>query len=167
MDQDQNDYEISDFVIIKPAAELVAEIKHNYFEKFTKIDLLPSLKINSFINVIGVIMSVDNDLREIETKQGPLKILNFIIGDTSGKEVKVAMWGDDAINFKSKQGEVLKIEKAKLTSFGGFSLSILRLSTVENVTNLEIASCLRKYWSTHPLNLKQCKLFANLNQLND
>ena len=158
VDQDPDDYEIINFEIFHyekapaRASEKVAEIKHNFFEKFTRLDQLASMKINSFYSVIGVILRIDPDMKGISSKATgtSLSLLNFVIGDTSGKEVKVAIWGAEAENFGSKPGDVLKIEDAKLTSFGGMTLSVLRTTRIENVTDLEIASCLRKYWSTHP-----------------
>jgi hypothetical protein len=137
--------------------EIASIIKHNFFEKFTKLDQLSSLKLNSFINVLGVILSIDPNLKQIDSKSSPgtpLKLINFKLGDTSSNEVNIAMWGAEAENFNFKPGMVLKLEKVKITNFGGYTLSVLRHSMVENITDLEISSSLRKYWSTHPMKLR-------------
>lgn len=162
VDQDSDDYEIINLEIYHfnkaPAAasEQAAAIKHNFFERFTKLDQLAAMKVNSFLNVIAVIVSVDPQLKGINSRATgtSLSLLNFVIGDTSLKEVKVAIWGAEAENFAYKAGDILTIEEAKLTSFGGLTLSVMRNTRIEDVTDLEIASCLRKFWSTHPLKQK-------------
>jgi hypothetical protein len=162
VDQDPDDFEIINPEVfhysMAPAAEQVTAIAHNFFERFTKLDQLASMKVNSFLNVIGVILSVDAQLKGINSRASgaSLSLLNFVIGDTSLKEVKVAVWGAEAENFAYRPGDILTIDETKLTSFGGLTLSVLRNTRIENVTDLEVASCLRKFWAAHPLQQRAC-----------
>ncbi len=154
---DQNPEEYSILKLEEIEKGKSAAINSEQFLEFTKLDQLSSKELYSFINVMGVILSIDPNLKQIESKSSPgtpLNFINFKLGDTTLNEVYVAMWGAEAENFNYSPGTVLKIEKVKLTNYGGFTLSVLRHSKVENITDLEISLCLRKYWSSHQLKFK-------------
>jgi hypothetical protein len=168
-DQDINDFDIPKFEMkdvinsqacTSQAMAVATDLKHTFFDKYTKIDQLKSLKPNSFINVIGVIVSKDSELKEIYSKASPgtsLKLLNFMISDASSTEVKVAIWGAEAESFKKNPGQCIKIENAKLTNYGGLTISIMRNSNIEDITDLPMSSCLRKYWNVHPMKILSCE----------
>ena len=83
--------------------------------------------------MLGIIESID-ELREITKKNGePLALRNFFLIEQSGYFVKVALWGDEATSFKYKKGDILFIENAKISSYGGLSLNIFMETIIEKM----------------------------------
>jgi hypothetical protein len=164
-DQNSEDYEIAEKAEIKSYQAPIndSETIIPCFDKFVKLDRLETLKPNSFISVIGVIISVEHNLKDIITRANPgeiLKLKNFKLTDTTNREVNCAVWGQEAIIFGYEPGTILKIEEAKLTTYGGYSLSILRHSRIQDISHLPVSSVLKVLWSKHYLNPK-CKHVSN------
>lgn len=126
-----------------------------FSNQFRKLNELATAPLNSFINVIGIVISVDCFLKDIDTKNGPLKLRNFIISDLSDTEISVALWGNQAEKFSYLPGTILEFKSIKLTKyFHKFSLSIQRGTLFDVLTDCDMADKLDKFWSVHKMNIK-------------
>ncbi len=102
---------------------------------FYKIKDLINVNLTKFknlqptVNVIGIIESI-NELKSIDTKNGPIDCLNFCLIDDEGIYVNCAMWGKQASYFKYKVGQVLIFRNVRVTSYGGCSLSIEKITEI-------------------------------------
>ncbi|XP_022594548.1 replication protein A 70 kDa DNA-binding subunit-like isoform X1 [Seriola dumerili] len=97
---------------------------------FVPIAELENRDKDSIIDVIGVCKSVE-DVSRITTKTSrevSKRALNLI--DTTGKVVTVTLWGEEAEKFDGSGQPVVAIKGARLSDFGGRSLSALFSSTV-------------------------------------
>ncbi|XP_067464395.1 replication protein A 70 kDa DNA-binding subunit-like isoform X1 [Thunnus thynnus] len=97
---------------------------------FVPIAELENRDPDSIIDVIGVCKSAEEATR-ITTKTSrevTKRALNLI--DTTGKVVTATLWGEEAEKFDSSGQPVVAIKGARLSDFGGRSLSALFSSTV-------------------------------------
>ncbi|XP_073336029.1 replication protein A 70 kDa DNA-binding subunit-like [Pagrus major] len=97
---------------------------------FVPIAQLENRDKDAIIDVIGVCKSAD-DVSRITTKTSrevSKRALNLI--DTTGKEVAVTLWGEEAEKFDGSGQPVVAVKGARLSDFGGRSLSALFSSTV-------------------------------------
>lgn len=133
-DPTKPEYKLVDVVKIKD----LANVPFNRYDKFQSV------------NVLGIIESID-ELREITKKNGePLALRNFFLIEQSGYFVKVALWGDEATSFNYKKGDILFIENAKISSYGGLSLNIFMETIIEKMdTSINCREILElwKWWN--------------------
>ncbi|XP_070839802.1 replication protein A 70 kDa DNA-binding subunit-like isoform X2 [Chaetodon trifascialis] len=97
---------------------------------FVPIAELENRDKDAIIDVIGVCKSAE-DVSRITTKTSrevSKRALNLI--DTTGKVVTVTLWGEEAEKFDGCGQPVVAIKGARLSDFGGRSLSALFSSTV-------------------------------------
>ncbi|KAG9351622.1 hypothetical protein JZ751_022873 [Albula glossodonta] len=97
---------------------------------FISIADLESRDKDAIIDVIGVCKSVD-EVSRITTKNNrevSKRTINLM--DMSGKVVTVTLWGEEAEKFDGSGQPILAIKGARLSDFGGRSLSALFSSTV-------------------------------------
>ncbi|XP_047235672.1 replication protein A 70 kDa DNA-binding subunit-like isoform X2 [Girardinichthys multiradiatus] len=97
---------------------------------FVPIEELENRDKDAIIDVIGVCKSADSVSR-ITTKASrevSKRAINLI--DTSGKVVTVTLWGEEAEKFDDSGQPVVAIKGARLSDFGGRSLSVLFSSTI-------------------------------------
>ncbi|XP_071362308.1 replication protein A 70 kDa DNA-binding subunit-like isoform X2 [Trachinotus anak] len=97
---------------------------------FVPIAELENRDKDAIIDVIGVCKSAE-DVSRITTKTSrevSKRALNLI--DTTGKVVTVTLWGEEAEKFDGSGQPVVAIKGARLSDFGGRSLSALFSSTV-------------------------------------
>ncbi|KAM9729624.1 replication protein A 70 kDa DNA-binding subunit-like [Menidia menidia] len=97
---------------------------------FVPIGQLENRDKDAIIDVIGVCKSAE-DVSRITTKTSrevSKRALNLI--DTTGREVTVTLWGEEAEKFDGSRQPVVAIKGARLSDFGGRSLSALFSSTV-------------------------------------
>ncbi|XP_040006826.1 replication protein A 70 kDa DNA-binding subunit-like isoform X6 [Xiphias gladius] len=97
---------------------------------FVPIAELENRDKDAIIDIIGVCKSAE-DVSRITTKTSrevSKRALNLI--DTTGKVVTVTLWGDEAEKFDGSGQPVVAIKGARLSDFGGRSLSALFSSTV-------------------------------------
>ncbi|KAI1903264.1 hypothetical protein AGOR_G00025420 [Albula goreensis] len=97
---------------------------------FVSIADLESRDKDAIIDVIGVCKSVD-EVSRITTKNNrevSKRTINLM--DMSGKVVTVTLWGEEAEKFDGSGQPILAIKGARLSDFGGRSLSALFSSTV-------------------------------------
>lgn len=97
---------------------------------FVPIAELENIDKDAVIDVIGVCKSVE-DVSRITTKTSrevSKRALHLI--DTTGKVVTATLWGEEAEKFDGSGQPVVAIKGARLSDFGGRSLSALFSSTV-------------------------------------
>ncbi|KAK2828256.1 hypothetical protein Q5P01_019290 [Channa striata] len=113
---------------------------------FVPIAELENRDKDAIIDVIGVCKSAE-DVSRITTKTSrevSKRALNLI--DTTGKEVTVTLWGEEAEKFDSSGEPVVAIKGARLSDFGGRSLSALFSSTIMVNPDLPEAFRLRAWY---------------------
>nr|XP_020473738.1 replication protein A 70 kDa DNA-binding subunit-like isoform X2 [Monopterus albus] len=115
---------------------------------FVPIAELENRHKDAIIDVIGVCKSAD-DVSRITTKTSrevSKRALSLI--DTTGKVVTVTLWGEEAERFDDSGQPVVAIKGARLSDFGGRSLSALFSSTV--MVNPDIPEAFRlRAWYDH------------------
>uniref|UniRef100_A0AAR2KZ72 Replication protein A subunit n=1 Tax=Pygocentrus nattereri TaxID=42514 RepID=A0AAR2KZ72_PYGNA len=85
---------------------------------------------DAIVDVIGVCKSVE-DVTRITTKNSrEVSKRNIQLMDMSGKTIQVTMWGKEAETFDGTGQPILAIKGARLSDFGGRSLSTLYSSTL-------------------------------------
>uniref|UniRef100_A0A8C8ELU6 Replication protein A subunit n=1 Tax=Oncorhynchus tshawytscha TaxID=74940 RepID=A0A8C8ELU6_ONCTS len=97
---------------------------------FISIADLETREKDAILDVIGVCKSVA-DVTRLTTKNNrevSKRTLNLM--DQSGKLVEVTLWGEEAENFDGSGQPILAIKGAKLSDYGGRSLSASFSSTV-------------------------------------
>uniref|UniRef100_A0A4W5MHU8 Replication protein A subunit n=1 Tax=Hucho hucho TaxID=62062 RepID=A0A4W5MHU8_9TELE len=97
---------------------------------FVSIADLEAREKDAILDVIGVCKSVA-DVTRLTTKNNrevSKRTLNLM--DQSGKLVEVTLWGEEAENFDGSGQPILAIKGAKLSDYGGRSLSASFSSTV-------------------------------------
>ncbi|KAK5868813.1 hypothetical protein PBY51_009790 [Eleginops maclovinus] len=97
---------------------------------FVSIGELENREKDAIVDVIGVCKSVD-DVTRLTTKANKevsKRTLNLM--DMSGKVVTVTLWGEEAEKFEGSGQPIIAVKGAKLSDFGGRSLSASFSSTV-------------------------------------
>jgi hypothetical protein len=107
-------------------------------------------KDGEFASTIAVINLVE-DLKEITPKnKNPIKIRNFFITDQTMPSVKVAVWGKQAEEFSFSIGNIIILNKLKISFYNGLTLSVqwetAMMKIEENWDHIEEANLLREWW---------------------
>ncbi|XP_049896327.1 replication protein A 70 kDa DNA-binding subunit-like isoform X4 [Epinephelus moara] len=113
---------------------------------FVPIAELENRDKDAILDVIGVCKSAE-DVSRITTKTSrevSKRALDLI--DTTGKVVAVTLWGEEAEKFDGSGQPVVAIKGARLSDFGGVSLSALFSSTVMVNPDLPEAFSLRAWY---------------------
>nr|DBA34216.1 TPA: hypothetical protein GDO54_001796 [Pyxicephalus adspersus] len=99
--------------------------------EFVAISELENKNKDTLLDVIGICKSFD-DVTKVTIKSNNREVSkrNVHLMDTSGKMVTTTLWGDDADKFDGSRQPVVAIKGARLSDFGGRSLSVLSSSTV-------------------------------------
>lgn len=110
--------------IIEPCNDDDNDLPMMNFE-FVKISDLEKCKNGSSADVIGVV-KVANDVGTVIGKQSQKEVTkrDLLLVDQSGVAVKLTLWGDDAVNFNGLGYPVVAVKGAKVSDFGGRSLSV-------------------------------------------
>ncbi|CAG08885.1 unnamed protein product, partial [Tetraodon nigroviridis] len=115
---------------------------------FVPIAELENRDKDAIIDVIGVCKTVE-DVSRITTRTSrevSKRTLHLI--DTTGKMVAATLWGEEAEKFDGSEQPVVAIKGARLSDFGGRSLSTLFSSTV--MVNPDIPEAIRlRAWYDH------------------
>ncbi|KYO17150.1 replication protein A DNA-binding subunit [Alligator mississippiensis] len=98
---------------------------------FVPISELENTSKDSIVDVIGICKSYD-DITKITVKSTNREVSkrNVHLIDTSGKMVTTTLWGDEAERFDGSRQPVIAIRGARVSDFGGRSLSVLSSSTL-------------------------------------
>ncbi|XP_035689920.1 replication protein A 70 kDa DNA-binding subunit-like isoform X1 [Branchiostoma floridae] len=127
----QNDYEMSfnndtTVVLCEDEADLPS-IQYN----FVPIEKLEEMNPNTIIDLIGVCKSY-GEVTTITTRQTNREVnkRDLQVVDMSGKQVNLTLWGGEADKFDGSSSPVVAIKGARLSDFGGRSLSTVGSSTI-------------------------------------
>ncbi|KAM9208122.1 replication protein A 70 kDa DNA-binding subunit isoform 2-T2 [Dugong dugon] len=98
---------------------------------FTGIDDLENKSKDSLVDIIGICKSYE-DATKIIVKSNNREVSkrNIYLMDMSGKVVSATLWGEDADKFDGTRQPVMAIKGARVSDFGGRSLSVLSSSTI-------------------------------------
>ncbi|NWH55315.1 RFA1 protein, partial [Fregata magnificens] len=99
--------------------------------EFVSISDLENRPKDSIVDVIGICKSYE-DVTKITVKANNREVSkrNVHLMDTSGKLVTATLWGNEAEQFDGSRQPVIAIKGARVSDFGGRSLSVLSSSTV-------------------------------------
>ncbi|KAM8976611.1 replication protein A 70 kDa DNA-binding subunit isoform 2-T2 [Pelodytes ibericus] len=99
--------------------------------EFVPIGDLENKNKDTVLDVIGICKSFD-EVTKITIKSNNREVSKRAIHlmDSSGKVVSTTLWGEDADKFDGSRQPVVAIKGARLSDFGGRSLSVLSSSTV-------------------------------------
>jgi replication factor A1 len=121
-----NDYELTferDTVVEKAEdAANVPQVRYN----FTTVGDLQTIEKDSTIDIIGVVKEI-GEISQIVSKstQKPYDKRDLTLVDESGYSVKMTIWGKAATSFDEMPGTIVAFKGAKVSDFGGRSLSLL------------------------------------------
>ncbi|XP_030041574.1 replication protein A 70 kDa DNA-binding subunit isoform X2 [Microcaecilia unicolor] len=98
---------------------------------FVSIGDLENKDKDTLVDIIGVCKSFE-DVSKIIVKSNNREVSkrNIHLMDTSGKMVTATLWGEEADRFDGSRQPVVAIKGARLSDFGGRSLSVLSASTL-------------------------------------
>ncbi|XP_077360409.1 replication protein A 70 kDa DNA-binding subunit-like isoform X2 [Festucalex cinctus] len=114
---------------------------------FVPISQLEGKDPDSIIDVIGVCKEAE-DAALITTKAGKqLTKRALTLTDSSGKMVTLTLWGDQAQKFNACSHPVVAIKGARVSDFGGRSLSTLFSSTLMVNPDIAEAYALRAWYN--------------------
>ncbi|NXV83413.1 RFA1 protein, partial [Atlantisia rogersi] len=99
--------------------------------EFVPISDLENTPKDAIVDVIGICKSYE-DVTKIIVKANNREVSkrNVHLMDTSGKLVTATLWGNEAEQFDGSRQPVIAIKGARVSDFGGRSLSVLSSSTV-------------------------------------
>eukprot|EP00063_Salmo_salar_P064314 XP_014039149.1 PREDICTED: replication protein A 70 kDa DNA-binding subunit-like isoform X2 [Salmo salar] len=113
---------------------------------FRPIAQLEHMEKDDIIDVIGVCRSVD-DLSRFTARTGREAYKRDIdLMDTSGKAVAVTLWGEQAEMFDGSVQPIVAVKRARLSDFGGQSVSAIFSSAVMVNPDIPEAHWLRRWY---------------------
>ncbi|XP_041456357.1 replication protein A 70 kDa DNA-binding subunit-like isoform X1 [Lytechinus variegatus] len=125
-----NDYELTfnNDTMVEPCVEEDVSIPAVQFD-FKSIAHLEDTAEDSMIDVIGVCKST-SDLASVTIKSSNREVnkRSIQLVDDSQKEVSLTLWGKEAEEFDGSGNPVIAVKGARLSGFGGRSLSVLQSS---------------------------------------
>ncbi|XP_061902924.1 replication protein A 70 kDa DNA-binding subunit-like isoform X2 [Entelurus aequoreus] len=114
---------------------------------FVPISQLENTHADTIVDVIGVCEEV-GDVAVINTKAGrQTQKRELTLTDSSGKRVTLTLWGDEAQKFEVLSNPVVAIKGARLSDFGGRSLSAVFSSTLMVNPDVPEAVTLRAWYN--------------------
>jgi replication factor A1 len=144
-----NDYELTferDTVVEKAEDQAdVPQIRYN----FTGIGELQNIEKDSMIDVIGVLKEVA-DVNQIvsKTTQKPFDKRELTLVDESDFSVRLTIWGKSAVSFDGTPESIIAFKGAKVSDFGGRSLSLLSSGTMAINPDISEAHKLRGWYDS-------------------
>uniref|UniRef100_A0A8V5GS17 Replication protein A subunit n=1 Tax=Melopsittacus undulatus TaxID=13146 RepID=A0A8V5GS17_MELUD len=98
---------------------------------FVSISDLENTPKDTVVDVIGICKSYE-DVTKITVKSSNREVSkrNVYLMDTSGKQVTATLWGNEAEQFDGSRQPVIAIKGARVSDFGGRSLSLMSSSTI-------------------------------------
>ncbi|KAF1565655.1 UNVERIFIED_CONTAM: Replication protein A 70 kDa DNA-binding subunit, partial [Eudyptes pachyrhynchus] len=98
---------------------------------FTGIGDLESKAKDALVDIIGICKSYEDSIKiTVKSNNREVAKRNIYLMDMSGKVVTTTLWGEDADKFDGSRQPVMAIKGARVSDFGGRSLSVLSSSTV-------------------------------------
>ncbi|XP_046360245.1 replication protein A 70 kDa DNA-binding subunit-like isoform X1 [Haliotis rufescens] len=143
----QNDYEMT----FNPDSQIEicneeCDLPTMTFE-FVKINELDKHQSNALIDIVGVV-KVCQDLSTVVGRQSQKEITkrDLQIVDQSGMGVNLTLWGNDAQAFDGSASPVIAVKGARLSDYGGRSLSVLASSQLIVNPDIREAHMLRGWF---------------------
>ena len=160
--------------IVNTQREIKEEKKVSYtnapklHEKFTKLNQLIIVKPESFVDVIGIVCEIG----QVKKMNGSskLSLRNIKLIDEANIPISVAFWGKQAEDFSYSIGTCLMINKIKVTTFGGLSLSVMRVTSLLEIKSdykIEIATSIFDWWNDKENNLINDEVISNQKRAHD
>ncbi|XP_037124774.1 replication protein A 70 kDa DNA-binding subunit-like isoform X2 [Syngnathus acus] len=119
----------------------------NLLCRFVPISQLEDKDPDAVVDVIGVCEEAE-DVSLITTKAGkPLSKRALMLTDSSGKMVTLTLWGDEAQKFNASCHPVVAVRGARVSTFGGRSLTALLNSTLIVNPDIPEAFALRDWYN--------------------
>uniref|UniRef100_A0A4W3KHH6 Replication protein A subunit n=1 Tax=Callorhinchus milii TaxID=7868 RepID=A0A4W3KHH6_CALMI len=117
--------------------------------EFIPIDQLETKNKDTMIDIIGVCKSYEEVSKiTVRTTNREVSKRNVQLLDMSGKIVTATLWGEDAEKFDGSGQPVLAIKGARLSDYGGRSLSVTSSSTLMVNPDIPEAFKLRGWFDT-------------------
>ena len=114
---------------------------------FVPLSELPKVEKDAQVDVIGILKSV-GDVSELISKSTnkPYQKRDLTLVDTSGFDVRLAIWGAAAQNFDAPLESVIAFKGVKVSDFGGISLSMLMSSSMSLEPDIDEAYKLKGWF---------------------
>jgi replication factor A1 len=144
-----NDYELTferDTLVEKAEdQDSVPQVRFN----FTNLGDLQNVEKDSTIDVIGVLKEV-GELSQITSKttQKPYDKRELTLVDESAYSVRLTIWGKTASAFDSQIEAIMAFKGAKVSDFGGRSLSLLSSGSMTSDPDIPEAHKLKGWYDT-------------------
>lgn len=130
--------------------ESVATVPHLHFD-FVPIDNLQDSNKDDMVDVIGVVVSAKPS-SVINTKRGEVQRRSLVLADQSNRSIELTLWGQQAVEFDNVLAEnehpVLAVKGARVSDFGGRTLSAVTSSEFEVNPDIESGTVVRNWWAT-------------------
>lgn len=142
-----NDYELTferDTTVEKAEdADNVPQVRYN----FTSVHDLQTIEKDSTIDILGVLKEIA-EVNQITSKstQKPYDKRELTLVDESGYSVRLTIWGKAASNFNETLGTVVAFKGAKVSDFGGRSLSLLSSGSMTISPDIPESHTLKAWW---------------------
>lgn len=105
--------------------------------------------ISQLVDVIGVVKSTDDVASiMIKSQNREAKRRNLHLVDTSGAEVQMTLWGDDAEKFDGEGNPVVAFKGVRVSDFGGCSISTVSSTTMIRDPDIPEAFELKQWFET-------------------
>lgn len=161
-----NDYELmfDRSCEIRHCRETVTSVPVKRYN-FVPIELLQQRAVNSMVDVVGVVLSVQEVSKILQRSTGRELIKRTIkFGDMSAS-TELTLWNDEAVSWNYGVGTVVAISQLKIGSFNGVTLSTTRQSSVDaNPADVPGARKLAEWYAaTGGANVKSLASAANAN----
>jgi hypothetical protein len=141
-EQDQNDLTTTS----KPQ-NTASNSTASYFEKLPKISELAYRAPKSFVSIIGVVKSIEEQSSLIESKK--IHVRRFVFIDDSDAEVTIALWGKQAQESTIQPGQLLYFKNIQIAYFNGLSLNVMKNTEIiflKKEMDIPILNKIRKIW---------------------
>ncbi|KAI1272443.1 replication factor-A protein [Xylaria sp. FL0933] len=144
-----NDYELAferETVIEKAEDQSsVPQVRFN----FVNIAELQSIEKDSTVDVVGVLKDVGEVSQIVsKTTQKPYEKRELTLVDDSQFSVRLTIWGKTATTFNAQPESVVAFKGAKVSDFGGRSLSLLASGTMAVDPDIEEAHRLKGWYDS-------------------
>lgn len=113
---------------------------------FVPLESLSKVEPNQTVDVLGILSDI-GDVSTINTKKGtPLDKRDITLVDDTGFSVRCTLWGKSATGFNTLPDSVIAIQGARVSDFGGRSLSLLSSSSIIVTPEIQEAFALQGWF---------------------
>lgn len=124
-------------------------------DSFVELNKVTLYKANSLIRTTVIVTKI-NELGSFEKYDKKIELRRIeVIDNTVKKSIKVALWGKQAIDCDFEPGHIYQFDDILLTTWAGRSLSVLKKTEIQDVTekiNLSIVKKLSSWWEKEKSN---------------